>query len=123
LRCPGSTRQAGLYAGDSSLYQGGVGDLGCAGVSNWNRLYPDNNVALETFAGLCAMGKSWDDGRAEYSLERRRRGIFDENWFGVLFGAAAGWQPGESSEDAFTDSYGWCFTMTRRARSARRSGS
>ncbi len=32
-------------------------------------------------------------------------GIFDENWFGVLFGAAAGWQAGESSEDAFTDSY------------------
>ena len=36
-------------------------------------------------------------------------GIFDENWFGVLFGAAAGWQAGESSEDAFTDSYGLAF--------------
>jgi hexosaminidase len=36
-------------------------------------------------------------------------GIFDENWFGVLFGAAAGWQPGESSEDAFTASYGLAF--------------
>jgi len=36
-------------------------------------------------------------------------GIFDENWFGVLFGAAAGWQAGESSEDAFTASYGIAF--------------
>jgi hypothetical protein len=36
-------------------------------------------------------------------------GIFDENWFGVLFGAAASWQAGESSEDAFTASYGLAF--------------
>jgi hypothetical protein len=36
-------------------------------------------------------------------------GIFDENWFGVLFGAAAGWQSGESSEEAFTASYGQVF--------------
>ena len=36
-------------------------------------------------------------------------GIFDENWFGVLFGAAASWQPGESSEDAFAASYGLAF--------------
>jgi hypothetical protein len=36
-------------------------------------------------------------------------GIFDENWFGVLFGAAAGWQAGESSEEAFTSSFGLAF--------------
>ena len=36
-------------------------------------------------------------------------GIFDENWFGVLFGAAAGWQQGESSEDTFTAIFGQAF--------------
>jgi len=36
-------------------------------------------------------------------------GIFDEDWFGVLFGAAASWQAGESPEDAFTASYGAAF--------------
>ena len=36
-------------------------------------------------------------------------GIFDEDWFGVLFGAAASWQAGESSENAFTASYGLAF--------------
>ncbi len=36
-------------------------------------------------------------------------GIFDENWFGVLFGAAAAWQPGESSEADFIASYGQAF--------------
>jgi len=36
-------------------------------------------------------------------------GIFDQNWFGVLFGAAAGWQSGESSEDNFIASFGQAF--------------
>ena len=48
-------------------------------------------------------------------------GIFDENWFGVLFGAAAAWQPGESSEDDFMASTDGHFIATRQARSVRRS--
>src|SRR3984885_9579339 len=36
-------------------------------------------------------------------------GIFDDNWFGVLFGAAASWQAGESSEANFTASFGQPF--------------
>ncbi len=80
------------------------------GVANWNRLYPNNNEALANIRNFVRDGQElgctgvlntvWnDDGE----------GIFDENWFGVLFGAAAGWQAGESSEDAFTDSYGLAF--------------
>jgi hypothetical protein len=80
------------------------------GVNNWNRVYPNNNEALANIRAFVRDGQQlgctgvlntvWnDDGE----------GIFDENWFGVLFGAAAGWQPGESSEAAFTDSYGLAF--------------
>lgn len=80
------------------------------GVANWNRVYPNNNEALANIRAFVSDGQAlgctgvlntvWnDDGE----------GIFDENWFGVLFGAAAGWQAGESSEDAFTDSYGLAF--------------
>ena len=80
------------------------------GVANWNVLYPNNNHALANIRAFVRDGQAlgctgvintvWnDDGE----------GIFDENWFGVLFGAAAGWQAGESSEDAFTDSYGLAF--------------
>jgi hypothetical protein len=80
------------------------------GVNNWNRVYPNNNEALANIRAFVRDGQQlgctgvlntvWnDDGE----------GIFDENWFGVLFGAAAGWQPGESSEGAFTDSYGLAF--------------
>jgi len=80
------------------------------GVNNWNRLYPNNNEALGNIRSFVRDGQRlgatgvlntvWnDDGE----------GIFDENWFGILFGAAAGWQSGESSEDAFTASYGLAF--------------
>ena len=81
-----------------------------SGVNNWNRVYPNNNEALGNIRGFVRDGQRlgatgvlntvWnDDGE----------GIFDENWFGILFGAAAGWQAGESSEQAFTTSYGLAF--------------
>jgi len=80
------------------------------GVNNWNRLYPNNNEALVNIRAFVRDGQAlgakgvlntvWnDDGE----------GIFDENWFGVLFGAAAGWQAGESSEENFIASFGLAF--------------
>ena len=80
------------------------------GVNNWNRVYPYNAVALrniQTFVrdgqALGATGvlnTNWDDdGDA----------LFEQLWYGVLFGAAAGWQPGESSIEQFERSYGRVF--------------
>jgi hexosaminidase len=80
------------------------------GVSNWNRVYPDNHIALRNIQGFVRDGQrlgstgvlntSWDDdGEA----------IFNEVWYGVLFGAACSWQPGESSIDAFQRAYGRVF--------------
>ncbi len=80
------------------------------GVSNWSRLYPNNNAAMANIRIFVRDGQAlgatgvlntvWnDDGE----------GIFDQNWFGVLFGAAAGWQSGESSEDNFVASFGQAF--------------
>jgi hexosaminidase len=80
------------------------------GVSSWNRVYPDNAVALVNIQRFVRDGQrlgatgmintSWDDdGEA----------LFNQTWYGDLFGAAAGWQEGESSIEAFASSYGRVF--------------
>lgn len=80
------------------------------GVSSWNRVYPNNAVALVNIQRFVRDGQrlgatgmintSWDDdGEA----------LFNQTWYGDLFGAAAAWQAGESSIDAFTSSYGRVF--------------
>jgi hexosaminidase len=80
------------------------------GVNNWSRLYPNNNEALGNIRAFVRDGqKLGSTGVLNTVWNDDGEGIFDENWFGVLFGAAAGWQPGESSEEAFTASYGLAF--------------
>jgi len=80
------------------------------GVSSWNRVYPNNANALVNIQRFVRDGQrlgatgmintSWDDdGEA----------LFNQTWYGVLFGAAAAWQSGESSIDAFASSYGRVF--------------
>jgi hexosaminidase len=80
------------------------------GVNNWNRLYPNNNEAMGNIRAFVRDGqKLGSTGMLNTVWNDDGEGIFDENWFGVLFGAAAAWQPGESKESAFTDSYGLAF--------------
>jgi hypothetical protein len=80
------------------------------GVNNWNRVYPDNNEALGNIRAFVRDGqKLGSTGMLNTVWNDDGEGIFDENWFGVLFGAAAAWQPGESSQDAFVASYGQAF--------------
>lgn len=80
------------------------------GVNNWNRIYPNNIAALANIQGFVAEGQrngatgvintTWDDdGDA----------IFEQNWYGLLFGAAASWQPGEASIPGFQAAYGSVF--------------
>lgn len=80
------------------------------GVNNWNRVYPNNNEALGNIRAFVRDGQRLGaTGELNTVWNDDGEGIFDENWFGVLFGAAAGWQPGESSESLFTASFGQAF--------------
>jgi len=80
------------------------------GVNNWSRLYPNNNEALGNIRAFVRDGQRLGaTGMLNTVWNDDGEGIFDENWFGVLFGAAAAWQPGEASEQEFTDSFGQAF--------------
>jgi hypothetical protein len=80
------------------------------GVNNWNRVYPNNNEALGNIRAFVRDGqKLGATGMLNTVWNDDGEGIFDENWVGVLFGAAAGWQSGESSQEDFIASFGQAF--------------
>jgi hexosaminidase len=80
------------------------------GVNNWSLVWPDNNDALPNIQQFIAEGQRqhstgalntiwYDDGEA----------LANNNWYGLLFGAAASWQPGTSSIEEFQQSFGQAF--------------
>jgi hypothetical protein len=90
--------------------QAGLETWVAPGVNNWNRIYPNNNEALGNIRAFVRDGqKLGAKGLLNTVWNDDGEGIFDQNWFGVLFGAAAGWQAGESSENNFTASFGEAF--------------
>ncbi|MDQ2924096.1 MAG: beta-N-acetylhexosaminidase [Acidobacteriota bacterium] len=80
------------------------------GINNWNRVYPNYTMGLANIQQFTRDGQAigstgqlntiWnDDGEA----------LASNNWYGILFGAAAAWQPGESSIPQFEQSYAQVF--------------
>ncbi len=79
-------------------------------VNNYRKVYPNNNLALlniqefardaQRLGSTGLLNTIWnDDGE----------GLINQDWYGILFGAAAGWQAGESSIPQFEDSYAQIF--------------
>jgi hexosaminidase len=80
------------------------------GAQTWNQVWPNLDVAYVNIRNfvrdgqkLGAMGMlntTWsDDGESIYGMA----------WPALVFGAAAGWQAGESDVDQFKNSYDWAF--------------
>jgi hypothetical protein len=80
------------------------------GVNNWSRVYPNNNMALLNIQGFIRDGQRLGSTGALTTIwNDDGEGLDDMNWYGVLFGAAASWQKGESSIPQFQDSFAQVF--------------
>jgi hypothetical protein len=80
------------------------------GVNNWRRVYPDSNIALVNIGNFVRDGQRLGArGMLNTVWNDDGEGIFDEDWYGVLFGAAAAWQPGAAPVPRFAASYGAVF--------------
>jgi hypothetical protein len=82
----------------------------CPGLNNWNRIFPNVSNALANIAAFVRDGKRagalgmfnthWaDDGEA----------LLNQNWYGILYSAAAAWQAQEPAREEFDAAFDWTF--------------
>jgi hypothetical protein len=80
------------------------------GDANWSLVYPLGSVALDNIAGFVESGQRLGStGELLTVWNDDGEGLFNQDWFGVLFGAAAAWQPGKSDGAAYQASFGRTF--------------
>ena len=80
------------------------------GVNNWRRVYPDFNAGFDNIQKFVADGQRLGaTGELNTVWNDEGEGLFNLDWYGVLYGAAAGWQPGTSDIPRFQNSYGQVF--------------
>lgn len=80
------------------------------GDANWSMVYPDANVAFGNIQGFIRDGQRLGSTGALTTVwNDDGEGLFNQDWYGVLFGAVAAWQPGESSIPAYQAAFGPVF--------------
>jgi hypothetical protein len=80
------------------------------GDANWNQVYPVATTAFANIQGFIRDGQRMGSTGALTTVwNDDGEGLFNMDWYGVLFGAVASWQPGESSISAYQDAYGQLF--------------
>ena len=82
------------------------------GDANWNEVYPVAKTALWNIQGFIRDGQRLGSTGALTTVwNDDGEGLFNMDWYGVLFGAVAAWQPGESSIANYQDAYGAIFHL------------
>ena len=67
------------------------------GDSNWRVVYPIADNAFRNIQGFVRDGQRMGSTGALITVwNDDGEGLFNQDWYGLLFGAAASWQPGES---------------------------
>ena len=80
------------------------------GDANWKQVYPIGKTALDNIANFTEAGQRLGStGILTVAWNDDGEGLFNQDWFGILFGAAAGWQPGNSDATAYQATFGRLF--------------
>ena len=92
--------------------QAGIETWVAPGDSNWNEVYPADKNAFWNIQGFIREGqKLGSTGALTTVWNDDGEGLFNMDWYGVLFGAVAAWQPGESSIADYQQAYGQDFNL------------
>jgi hypothetical protein len=79
-------------------------------VNNYRQVYPNQQLALEDIQQFTRDGQRFGaTGQLNTEWNDDGESLVNMNWYGLLFGAAAAWQQGESSIPAFQQSYAQVF--------------
>jgi hypothetical protein len=77
------------------------------GDSNWNEVYPVAKTAFGNIQAFIRDGQKYGSTGALTTVwNDDGEGLFNMDWYGVLFGAVAAWQPGESPIAPYQEAYG-----------------
>ncbi len=95
------------YDGDILPFKNaGIETWVAPGDANWNVTYPLGKAALDNISGFVEAGQRLGStGELTVAWNDDGEGLFDQDWFGILYGAAAGWQPGRSDGEAYTHAF------------------
>jgi len=104
--------QAGFDKLIAPFAKNGIETWVSPGDSNWNEVYPQDKTALWNIQGFIAAGQRLGSTGALTTVwNDDGEGLFNMDWYGVLFGAAAAWQSGQSSIADYQDAYGAAFHL------------
>ena len=80
------------------------------GDANWNEVFPQTRTALWNIQGFVRDGQRMGSaGMINTVWNDDGEGLFNLDWYGVLFGPVAVWQSGESSIPNYQTAYGPVF--------------
>ena len=79
-------------------------------INNYRQIWPNQQKALDDIQQFTHTGQQFGAGGQLNTLwDDDGESLANENWYGILFGAACAWQPSESSIPQFQQSYGPVF--------------
>ncbi len=80
------------------------------GINNWSVVYPDYNDGLTNIQQFVAEGqRQHSTGVLNTIWNDDGESLSNNNWYGILFGAAASWQSGVSPIEPFEQSFAQVF--------------